>query len=320
MNRRIYYIDCYKGENKERNIGFIKIEGSKIFIMLRGLSSQCENKCSIYIIDRKGNKIPAASAPILRGYGQAEFAWPDGMNMGNCLGLIIPLYDKYYGKCVINPIKSSDIIYINESDKLTSKNSDLVSEFIPKDILSKSLQNDNLLNTTSKNNSSNNYNTNKSFEINSVENSKICESDNRFNSSIKKEEIENVSPDKWVQLCSTYPQVHIFPEAETIVLKPKDLVVLTKEYQKFAVNSFVLHSYYNYRQLLLLRYHNNKNSKADDVTYYLGVPGIYYERERRIALMFGFEGFENGESRLVNESSRQAYTGCFGYYMKQVEI
>ena len=313
MNRRIYYIDCYKGENKERNIGFIKIEGSKIFIMLRGLSSQCENKCSIYIIDRKGNKIPAASVPILRGYGQAEFAWPDGMNMGNCLGLIIPLYDKYYGKCVINPIKNADSSLINESDGITSKNSHLTSNITPKN---NSISSSNENNTLSKNYESNI----KPLTPTKIENSKICESDNRFNKSFNKEEVEDVSPDKWVQLCSTYPQVHIFPEAETIVLKPKDLVVLTKEYQKFAVNSFVLHSYYNYRQLLLLRYHNNKDSKADDVTYYLGVPGIYYERERRIALMFGFEGFENGESRLVNESSRQAYTGCFGYYMKQVEI
>jgi hypothetical protein len=39
------------------------------------------------------------------------------------------------------------------------------------------------------------------------------------------------------------------------------------------------------------------------------VPGIYYERQRRIAMMFGFEGFEGG-----NED------GGFGYFMKKVEI
>ena len=52
----------------------------------------------------------------------------------------------------------------------------------------------------------------------------------------------------------------------------------------------------------------------------MGVPGIYYDREKRIAHLFGFEGFENGESRLVNGDNRRAYAGCFGYYMKQVNI
>lgn len=284
MDRRIYYVDCYKGETKERNIGFIKLEDNKIFLMLRGLSSQCEDKCSIYVIDCKGNKIPAASVSIIRGYGQVQFSWPSGTNSQNCLGLIIPLFDKYYGKCIINPIKSTENSISNEPDKSFNKQI-------------------------------------KPLSKTNTDNLKIYESNSRFNNSINKKEVEDVSPDKWSQLCITYPQVHIFPEADTIVLKPKDMIVLTKEYQKLAVNSFVLHSYYNYRQLLLLRYHNDhKGSKSSDATYYLGVPGIYYERERRIALMFGFEGFENGESRLVNEGSRQAYTGCFGYYMKQVEI
>ena len=36
MNSKIYYIDCYQGENKEGNIGFVKLEDEKIFVMLRG--------------------------------------------------------------------------------------------------------------------------------------------------------------------------------------------------------------------------------------------------------------------------------------------
>ena len=56
------------------------------------------------------------------------------------------------------------------------------------------------------------------------------------------------------------------------------------------------------------------------VQYYLGVPGVYYERERRIAQLFGFEGFENGEARMQKDADRKTYNGCFGYYMKHVEI
>lgn len=130
-----------------------------------------------------------------------------------------------------------------------------------------------------------------------------------------KEELPAIGQDKWSQLCITYPQIHLFQDVDTVVIKPKDMVVLTQEYQELATNSFVLHAYYNYRQLLLLRYHDEDKS-----VYYLGVPGIYYDREKRIAHLFGFEGFENGESRLVNGDNRRAYAGCFGYYMKQVNI
>lgn len=54
-----------------------------------------------------------------------------------------------------------------------------------------------------------------------------------------------------VALCITYPQIHLFQDVDTVVIKPKDMVVLTQEYQELATNSFVLHAYYNYRQLLL---------------------------------------------------------------------
>lgn len=47
-------------------------------------------------------------------------------------------------------------------------------------------------------------------------------------------------------------------------------------------------------------------------SFYLGVPGVYFEREKQAALMFGFEGFESGEGK-SNE-------GGFGYYMKRVDI
>lgn len=135
--------------------------------------------------------------------------------------------------------------------------------------------------------------------------------------------------DKWEQLVDTYPQVHIFPEAQSLLIKPKDLVVLTQRYHSLISNSFVLHSYYNYRQLLLLRFEDSQlansklraaNESGSSVEYYLGVPGVYYDREKRIAQMFGFEGFDIGEARMREEEKREIYEGCFGYYMKQVEI
>lgn len=125
------------------------------------------------------------------------------------------------------------------------------------------------------------------------------------------EELIPLEQNKWEQICKMYPQVHVFPDAQCIVIKPKDLLILTEEYQDMATNSFVLHAYYNYRQLLLIRY-------IDSREYYIGVPGSYLEREKRVAILFGFESFENGEAYAQEQG--KVYQGCFGYYLKRVAI
>jgi hypothetical protein len=125
---------------------------------------------------------------------------------------------------------------------------------------------------------------------------------------------EEIHEDKWQQLLKLYPEIHICPEAQSILIRPRDAVILAEKYHELAANSFVLHAYYNYRQLLLFRY------AQKEIQYYLGVPGVYYEREQRIAQMFGFEGFENGEARMQQDADKKVYRGCFGYYMKRVEI
>ena len=52
MNSKIYYIDCYKGKNKEGNIGFAKLEDEKIFVMLRGIFARSGMDCKVHLLDR----------------------------------------------------------------------------------------------------------------------------------------------------------------------------------------------------------------------------------------------------------------------------
>ena len=116
------------------------------------------------------------------------------------------------------------------------------------------------------------------------------------------------STDKWEQLCMMYPEIHPFRDSrEYLSIAPKDFVVLCKEYQKLVHNSFLLHGYYNYRHLILGRIR-----QKDAWQYYIGVPGNFYDREKMVAEMFGFEAFE-GEKE-------SASPGDYGYYMKRVEI
>lgn len=120
--------------------------------------------------------------------------------------------------------------------------------------------------------------------------------------------IEPLHEDKWQQLCKKYPNVHPFPDKNTfLAIKPEDFIVLQKEYQKLVQNSFLLHGFYNYGHMIL-----GKLSEEENTPVYVGVPGVYYEREKQAAQMFGFVGFESAE--------HPVQAGSYGYYMIEVEL
>ena len=107
---------------------------------------------------------------------------------------------------------------------------------------------------------------------------------------------------------SIYPHIHPFRDArEFLSVGPEDFVVLRERCYQMTHNSFLLHGYYNYRHLLLLR-----QEAAGQAKYYIGVPGNFYEREKQVARMFGFESFEGARE--------PAWEGDFGYYLISVEL
>ncbi|MBR6771051.1 MAG: hypothetical protein IKM28_07435 [Lachnospiraceae bacterium] len=131
---------------------------------------------------------------------------------------------------------------------------------------------------------------------------------------------EVILDDKWAQLCRIYQIVHPYEdEREYISIQPRDFVIMTSDYQHLVNNSFLLHGFYNYRHLILGKEEGEEVQKADEegekkkqTCFYLGVPGVYYEREKMVARMFGFEAFECKGGR--------AETGKFGYYLRKVKI
>lgn len=129
-----------------------------------------------------------------------------------------------------------------------------------------------------------------------------------FLRSQRKMQAGQISPNKWEQLNRIYPKIQPFGDVrEYLSIAPCDFVILSEHYQEMVQNSFLLHGYYNYGHLIL-----TKIKEGIHDNYYLGVPGVYYEREKQAALLFGFEGFE-GDGDAVQD-------GSFGYYMKRVEI
>lgn len=114
----------------------------------------------------------------------------------------------------------------------------------------------------------------------------------------------HLKEDKWEQLLDTYEQIHPYGDGRVYIkIEPRDFVILQSNYQHLVNNSFLLHGFYNYRYIIL--------GKEQDC-YYLGVPGVFYEREKMVALMFGFEAFECPGGNVG--------AGEFGYYLRKVEL
>lgn len=122
--------------------------------------------------------------------------------------------------------------------------------------------------------------------------------------------MEGLSDDKWEQLLKNYPQIHPFGDERTFIsIELKDFVVLRAEYQKLVNNSFLLHGFYNYHYLILGP--DMELWEGAESCFYVGVPGTYFEREKMVAVMFGFEGFE---------CEGPVAIGKFGYYLRKVEL
>lgn len=114
--------------------------------------------------------------------------------------------------------------------------------------------------------------------------------------------------DKWRQLSAIYPHIRPFRDGrDYLSLGPADFVLFSEESYRAVNNSFLLHGYYNYHHLILTRL-----ERRGETVYYLGVPGTYFDREKQVAVMFGFESFECAEE--------PAQEGDFGYYMMKVSL
>ena len=114
--------------------------------------------------------------------------------------------------------------------------------------------------------------------------------------------------DKWKQLWEIYPHIAPFrDEREYLSVGPNDFVILPRKYYRMVNNSFLLHGYYNYKHLIL-----KKMVCRGEERYYIGVPGNFYDREKQVAVMFGFESFESKE--------KNANVGDYGYYLMRIEL
>ena len=318
--RYISYIDYYKKDSKERNVGFLRWKlyrgVHKIEMQIRDVKS-LKGKCEIkevntgiilgelYLDQGIGSFIKEFESKTASSKKYIEVE-KHRLYLSDIEGFIIPLALDEYLKVSLtiedkNAIEEKTEVDTEEFEKNAKENL-LIENTINKDIetitskVSEETTESNLLN--------------KEIvcqeEKNTEENLIFGNSSSKLDRKIKI--IEPIYDNKWDQLCNHYPKVHPFPDKKIFLsIKPKDFIILQQEYQKLIQNSFLLHGFYNYGHMIL-----GKLTEEKDAPIYIGVPGVYYEREKQAAQMFGFVGFESAE--------HPVQAGSYGYYMIEVKI
>ena len=95
-------------------------------------------------------------------------------------------------------------------------------------------------------------------------------------------------------------------------IQRQDLSRLPRREWRIANNNFLLHGFYNYHHLLYIE---------DGEKVWIGVPGIYHEKEKAAAMAFDFPEFRrltDMEIELADEE-KNTYED-FGYWCRQVEV
>ena len=325
-DRKIKYIHMYENDEKIQNVGFVKLEAVEdkvsVYVHVAGLRRTSEEEC---LVKAKGEEAESVLGKIClrQGKGSLDIKGlaieqvAEGIPYDALREIFMNLSAGVELRCVIQ--EGCEIEQGENQEEIFERITDVQSE-------------ENIYESTGEN-------FGKTEELSEAEllreaffrerrileeNAYEPEAENADEMSEEKpvpvrarpqvvqtqstEESMSMAADKWQQLWNLYPHMKPFEDGrEYLVVKPRDFVILQNKYYALSANSFLLHGYYNYEHLILCR-----ETKRESEYFYIGVPGNFYEKEKRVAVLFGFESFEGKREPAGN--------GDFGYYMVKVEI
>lgn len=126
----------------------------------------------------------------------------------------------------------------------------------------------------------------------------------------QKRRIEQKEDDAFEKMIEEYPKLPMYGATELfqcVRIHPKDIGKLDMRNWKLGVNSFLTHGFYTYQYLLLGKMRFDDGSEHPII----GVPGVFSNREKYLANMFGFEQF-------IPVKKTGVKTGEFGYWIVEI--
>jgi len=304
------YIDLYENREKKKNIGFVKSEmragNWRLRVSIKNLPITDTLMCEMKTLNKEEYidrfPIDAGMGTFVREYKKEELQ-ERKIRCDEVQGLVFQLASHKYGKCIW---KNNQTREADGDNQNSFEESNTYKKVENKKVVEgkETIEKENLgeLKIAGMDRTSDVI-----IEADHMKDKETDEVEETY--ALPSYECNHIETDKWRQLGRMYTTVHPFYEKEKgeyISLRPKDFVILCEKYQSLVNNSFLLHGYFNYRHIILGKVQEERKNK-----YYIGVPGTLHEREKKVAVMFGFEKFLGVKSE---------ENGSFGYYMKEVGI
>ena len=314
MKRFIRYLYEYEGNQKKRNVGFVKVEqdGKETTISVhgKGLCGKSNENISCYLIkldSEMGNILFVPAGEIQIGM----------ISCGGCFCYTEELIRAGYGKTEQSVgqtcEKKDDICGLGLGD--------------PKEAFYVALWNEEMYGDLdiARAKVFQEFDSDKTAgESKSIKNidEKEAEVETQFGDDEETENLEEEQPEKKEQetveessekkdLKKDDRDIDLQNSRRQIMkIQRGEISILPRCEWKLANNNFLLHGYYNYRHLVLIDEGNQLK---------LGVPGIYHEREARAAATFGFPEFiAEADVNVTLEPQERNENQQFGYWCRQV--
>lgn len=314
FERKIKYLDYLENGERVRSGGFLKLETAeelfKMELTVKGMRGEKEAAREV-ILCGNGREEPIGKMLIEDGQGEFRYIChmdseigDTGIGCDELAGIRIPLGEGREIAC----------IWQRQREKLSEKQPERqnekqrqVEKQPMKQIQSEKLSADQVERTSG-------ASAGQKGDVILAEHKVISEQKEERKETVRETVVKEppeaapLKENKWLQLCAIYPHINPFQDQrEYLSIGPEDFVLLSEDSYRAAGNSFMLHGYYNYRHLILAR-----EERRGEIVYYVGVPGNYYDREKQVAVMFGFESFECAQE--------PAQSSDFGYYMMRVQL
>lgn len=297
MKRFIRYLYEYEGNQKKRNVGFVKVEqdGKETTISVhgKGLCGKSNENISCYLIkldSETGNILFVPAGEIQIGM----------ISCGGCFCYTEELIRAGYGKTEQSVgqtcEKKDDICGLGLGDPKEAFYVALWNEEMYGDLdIAKAVVEVEKCEDTEKARTGEKL----TAEVENVEKVEPQQVENQEQEDIAEVQRENDSTDKAED-----------SRRQIMKIQRGEISILPRCEWKLANNNFLLHGYYNYRHLVLI-------DEGDQLK--LGVPGIYHEQEARAAATFGFPEFiAEADVNVMLEPQERNENQQFGYWCRQV--
>ena len=344
--RLVSYIYAYNKGQKDKNVGFAKVEirngQCKINISLKGVYTDTPENYGVYFVVRKDGDIVGVklgNITVKNGLGEyGEITYPgnisnSGYSFSDIGGIFIGNKNNRHNVLASQwddeEINTSKIVFPEE---ITTKNDKIIESAkkleLEKFETQKEAEKQSIHELQIEDEKQAVYEAQMEHKIQHVNESileveaetqaaELKDSDQFIDPMIYSEEKELVANNSaaqsdWTTVFSNKNIIDAFSDDDyydCVEVTPEDIQKLPLSDANMHNNSFLMHGYYGYKHILLGKVQRNGEKNL----YFIGIPGVYSNREKFMSSMFGFNNFKKSH----RSDCRNPY---FGYWYMEVYI